>query len=89
MKNYKFKSLLQLTRGFRNDDDVNNMLETLFIMFDCELITIDLYLFLKRKLVQNAYINDFTAFDFMAKTYFSQNDIDAFNHYTIKDRRIF
>ena len=83
---HRYKKLLKLTRDFRNGDDVSKRLEALFIMFDCDFITIDLYCFLKRKLLQNAYINGFTVFDFMINAYFSQNDIDSFNHYTINDR---
>lgn len=86
MKNYKFKKLLKLTRDFRNGSDVSKRLEALLIMFECDFITVDLYRFLKRKLLQNAYIKGFTFFDFTVSIYFSQNDIDSFNHYTIKDR---
>ena len=85
----KYEKLLQLTRDIRNYEDANNRLNTLYLIWDCRFISLDLYHFLKRKIIQSAYLNGVSYLDYMVNAYFSKNDIDSFNHYVIKDKRWF
>lgn len=85
----RYKKLLQLTRGISSYEEAINRLETLYLMYDCRFISYYMYRFLKRKLVQSAYLNGVPYLDFMIKGYFSDNDIDSFNKYLIKDKRWF
>lgn len=83
------KKLLDLTRDIISYDDANYRLHGILLMWDCGFITMNLYIFLKRKIIQNAYLNGVTNFDYMIEVYFSNNSIDSFNHYVIKNKRWF
>lgn len=83
----RYKKLLKLTREIRSYEDLVITKNILLFMWKCDFISIDLYRFLKRKIIQNAYLNGVADIDFLVDLYFSKNDIDSFNHYVIKDKR--
>lgn len=81
------KMLLDLTRDIISYDEGWFRLRVILTMWYGGIITMDLYRFLKRKIIQNAYLNGVTTFDYMIEVYFSNNDICSFNHYVIKNKR--
>ena len=86
---HRYKRLLDLTRCISGYEDANNRLEALYLIWDCSFISYDLYIFLKRKIIQSAYLSGVIILDYMVKIYFSKNDNASFNHYVIKDKKRF
>lgn len=85
----RYKILLELTRDIRSYDEFNGRCGLLFLIWDCGFISIDLYLFLKRKIIQSAYLNGVDYISYMINLYFSKNTVDSFNHYVITNKRCF
>lgn len=83
----RYKKLLKLTREIRSYKEYHCRVDMCLFAMRCDFISIDLYRFLKRKMIQNAYLNGVADIDSLVDIYFSKNDIDSFNHYVIKDKR--
>lgn len=84
---YRYKKLLELTRDIRSYEEYNLRVNNGLFAMDCDFISVELYRFLKRKMLQNAYLNGVSEVGVTIKLYFSSNDIDSFNHYVIKDKK--
>lgn len=85
----RHKKLLKLTRDIRSYSDYIRRADMGLFAMDCDFISIELFCFLKRKMLQNAYLNGVSELSVIIEMYFSSNDIDSFNHYVIKDKRWF
>lgn len=83
----RYKELLKITRDIRSYGKYLCRLDMALFALRCDFISVELYRFLKRKMVQNAYLNGVANIDFLVDLYFSGNDIDSFNHYVIKDKK--
>lgn len=83
----RYKELLKITRDIRSYGDYIHRVYMGIFAMECDFISVELYRFLKRKMLQNAYLNGVSEIAFTIKIYFSSNDIDSFNHYVIKDKK--
>lgn len=84
----RYKELLKITRDIRSYEDFIRRVDMgLFAIVCGDFISDELHRFLKRKMIQNAYLNGVSELSVIIKLYFSSNDIDSFNHYVIKDKK--
>lgn len=83
----RYKELLKITRNIRSYKEYDCRVDMVLFAMRCGFISVKLYRFLKRKMIQNTYLNGVADIDFLVGLYFSKNDIDSFNHYVIKDKK--
>lgn len=83
----RYKELLKITRDIRSYEEFGRRIDMGLFAMGCDFISLELYRFLKRKILQNAYLNGVSDLSVIIKLYFSSNDIDSFNHYVIKDKK--
>nr|DAP78458.1 MAG TPA: hypothetical protein [Caudoviricetes sp.] len=83
----RYKELLKITRDIRSYGDYIRRVDIGLFAMDCDFISVELFCFLKRKMLQNAYLNGVSELSDIIKLYFSSNDIGSFNHYVIKDKK--